>query len=88
MTGLVYTLLDVLTAEDWRAEILRMRLSRARRLVADATRHAREVELALRAHRSRAATADAERDRQRAEAARAMAKYEERAAGDERAGAQ
>lgn len=82
----VSLVLDLLTAEDRKAELLRVKVRRAKRLVMDAARHAQEAEWELEAHRTRAAAADAVQARQRADALRAQEQYEERAKLDSKGG--
>ncbi len=82
LSRIVTLALDLLTAEDRRAEILRIKAARARRLCADAARHAQEAEQELHSHIQRAAADDAVEARARAEAIRAMAEYEDRAKVD------
>lgn len=79
LSRIVTLALDLLTAEDRRAELLRIKAARARRMCADAARHAQEAEQELHSHIQRAAGEEAVVARARADALRAMAEYEERA---------
>ena len=78
--------LDLLTAEDRKAELLRAKVRRAKRIVAEAARHAQEAEWELETHRRQVAAKDAVQARQRAEALRAQEAYEEQAKLDSKGG--